>query len=403
MFNYAKLVQSGYSKFNFYDDGLSSLVKAIAHIPTEFRAKLLHQHPSINSAVASINGLLTYYFNEDAPSVTEYAFSPPKGNKVSVGTFYLAFNHTETTIDLGVYQGTSILLQSGEGCYLNLGLCGVSFAFKDTNILQIIIHSALDTLGYFSDSKEILLQTKPQERDRLSSNIFQNELNLTTFLSQGYATNQLSRQYADELLQWIKSEHFIPVHQNHIDQSCGYSNRFISKHSMFKPQKIKTKYSHLVHSVNDLCAPLLHGRPNPNGDNLSIFVGTQNYFMDLHSDCSDGSPVITIIYLSDEKINEQDGGHISSARMKLDPQKNTLVWDHTEIKKLPKHGFALHINNSTPKFHHQAHKVLSKKYRWSVIINSSMLTNPTWNINFDEKTGTFEHRSFELGNPSQNK
>lgn len=390
------VLENGYAVGHLKDSSLNLLLPSFEQVPCEMLSGILSSNPELTEIKEQLQPLLSYYYNEDNEALVSYSFATPKGEKVSVGAMYIAYNHTDLTTEVATIGKNSIRLGKDEYLMLNLGQIGLEYTLKETSLLQIVIHSSLDSIGFASGSP---LKQECLHQHSSGNEVYELPLNINEFLTQGVAVNRVVPVVANELLQLVKREHFVSVTQNELDACCEYSDRFISKHSMFKPQAIKSQYADLVTATTEVSAPVLKNKPNPAGDNLSVFMASTGHFMDLHSDCSDGSPIITIIYLSDDEFVESDGGQVSVSTMGF-VEEGSLGRLEMRLKAEPKHGLAVHLNNSTPQFHHEVHKILSSKYRYSIIINSAMLTNPIWDVDFDEEVGRVDTETLTLDDPS---
>ena len=394
-----ELHQKGYVKIPFQDICLEAMLSILDPSDKEGVQAILGAQLSLDFKESLLSTFLDFYYNSDNPAITEFAFETPSSDLISVGTIYFAVNYTDKDVLVADYEGDKVTLKPFELCLMNLGLAGIGFDLKITSLLQGVIHSSLDEINYFQGG-EPLSQDSIRDIETVQPNIFENTINFNTWVDLGFAVNSVKPEYADHLRSLVKKEHYKSVEQNQLDEYCGYADRFISKHSFFKPRAIKAQYQDLLDEVNQLATPILINKPNPNGDNLSVFAATKGHFMDSHADCADGSPLITIVYLSDDEFGEGDGGDISSARVDICPETKRLVERAVkDAKAPPKHGFAIHVNNSDIRFVHEVHEILSEKFRYSIIMNSSMLTNPNWEKDFEEIEGHFETDTSKLDKP----
>lgn len=133
---------------------------------------------------------------------------------------------------------------------------------------------------------------------------------------------------------------------------------------------------------------LLSNKPNPNGDNISIYKAPVGHYMQAHSDCADSSPLIAMIYLRDEDWDESNGGCVVIREAVFDSCGGRVVdSSKSEVRVAPKHGTVVFLNNTTPCYTHEVERVLSG-VRYSYIFNLSMLTNPSWSKDFDDTDGS---------------
>lgn len=338
------------------------------------------------------------FYNRDNKPVIEYSLSTPKSDKISVGTIFFAINHTEEDVRIGMYHDIEMILPPNRMIFLNLGLSGISFELDETSLLQGVIHSSIDEIDYFSGDKT-LRQGKMTNQTPKEGSMLVDVFDAGNWVHNGFAVNHISKQDADALLELVKQEHFQSVAQVDIDLPIGYSDRFISKHSMYKPQEIKPQFQKLLNDINELACEILENKTNPAGHNLSVFSATTGHYMDLHTDCADGSPLISILYLNDNEFEDEDGGQISSVFTKFN-ELGSIEATEMLVKTPPKHGLIVQANNSNPHFAHEVHKILSDKFRYSIIINSAMLTNPKWHVEFEEKAGFYDTNTEILDLPN---
>lgn len=391
------LVEYGVATFHYTDTGLRDMVDFIQLFDSESLSNFM-ETTGVNIAGDHLRDYLKYYFNDDNHSETIYSFKAPSSKLISSGTLLFAFNHTDEPLLVAKFNGSDITLSPDHGVILNLGLSGVPFELKESGVLQGVIHSKLDGINYFQDG-EPLSQEELAPHD-VPRKFYLNQIDLNSWVKDGCALNSLNPDCAKQLLEDIKNEHFQAVTQNDMDQYCGYGERYISKHSMYKPRSIKPCFQEILDETSLLAAPILANKPNPNGHNLTAFCGIKGHFMDTHSDCADASPIITIIYLSDEQFGAEDGGSVVAHKMAFNADVRKVRSVEEVAKCSPNQGAVIHINNTNVKFAHQVHGVLSERYRYSIVINHSMLTNPSWDIDFDEKPRYFDKNPEKLELPN---
>ncbi|MEP8041724.1 hypothetical protein ABJY94_19020 [Vibrio parahaemolyticus] len=394
------LVKDGFAITNFDSLYLNELIDAVSDLPSEIASQFYSGAfiPEYSPAAEYIK----YYFNEDNPAKTDFSTTSPLGDMVSVGAIYFLFNTSATEVNALSFGGKDICLPSGQVLFVNIGLIGLNVDFTNNNsngLLQGVIHSQLDGLLFFENNHKPL-KVKNGYYSSTSNVSELGEFDYEKFCLKGYSESRVSSEVADSLLSLVKSEHFLGVEQSELDSYKGYSKRFISKHSMYRPTKIKESYTQLVRTLKESFKQLLEVYPNPKGDNLSVFFAPRGHYMDLHADCSDGSPIISMIYLSDDEFLDCDGGQVSLNTVLPNHANGSMDKDACEAVFSPSHGLIVHINNSNIRFAHQVHEVLSDKFRYSVIVNLSMLTNPDWDYDFDEVAGKFEEGVVVLGEPS---
>ncbi|MCY9865117.1 hypothetical protein OTK49_21595 [Vibrio coralliirubri] len=388
--------QNGYAVVGFHHDGLSELLDATNAMGAELAQPIFSALVDFDSS--PIAAFLSYYYNEDNQKVVAFMSSSPNLNKVSVGSVYFCFNSTEQYLPFASLNGETITVAPNNVLFVNIGLVGIGFDILQTNgLLQGVIHSSIDTLSY--SPVESCAASLPRIDIELHSDVLKGHFDIKTFMEHGYATSTISKELADQLLTSVKAEHFISVEQNALDEYCDYSKRYISKHSMFKPTQIKHPFSVMLGEINQFLKPLMERYPNPKGDNVSVFAASKGHFMDLHADNADGSPIICIIYLADEIFTPEDGGQISSSRCFMNEDTHKLERQNLDAMVSPNHGIVAYVNNSSAKFGHEVHEILSEKYRYSIIHNFAMLTNPDWNHEFDERSGEFEENTLALEEP----
>lgn len=388
--------QNGYAVVEFRHDGLSELLDTTAALGVELTQPIFSALVDFDSS--PISNFLNYHYNEDNKKNVAFMSSSPNLNKVSVGAVYFCFNSTDRHLPLVILNGETITVAPNNVLFINIGLVGISLEVLQTNgFLQGVIHSSIDSLDY--SPVESCATSLPRIDAGLKSEVLQGHFDIKMFMEHGYATNTISKELADQLLASVKNEHFISVEQNTLDEYCDYSKRYISKHSMYKPTQIKYPFSKMLAELNRFLKPLLERYPNPKGDNVSVFAASKGHFMDLHADCADGSPIICIIYLADEIFTPADGGQISSSRCFMNEDTNKLERQNLDAMVSPNHGIVAYVNNSSAKFGHEVHEILSEKYRYSIIHNFAMLTNPDWHHEFDERSGEFEENTLILEEP----
>ncbi|MBU2896103.1 hypothetical protein [Vibrio hepatarius] len=394
------LIKDGVAITSFDSLCLSELIDAVGDLPSQTASQIYSG--AFIPEYSPVSEYAKYYFNEDNPAKTDFSITSPLGDKVSVGAIYFLFNTSTIEVNALSLVGKDIYVPCGKVLFVNIGLIGlnVDFTNNDSNgLLQGVIHSELDGLSFFENNNRPLKVTN-RYCSSTSKNSGLGEFDFEKFCLKGYSESRVSSEIVDSLLSLVKGEHFLGVEQSELDSYKGYSKRFISKHSMYRPTKIKDSYIKLVRTLKESFKQTLDSYPNPKGDNLSVFFAPRSHYMDLHADCSDGSPIISMIYLSDDEFLDCDGGQVSLNTVLPNPVSGSMEKDTCEAVFNPSHGLIVHINNSNIRFAHQVHEVLSDKFRYSVIVNLSMLTNPDWDYEFNEVAGKFEEGVVVLGEPS---
>lgn len=394
------LIKDGFAITNFDSLYLSELMDVVSNLPSEVASQFYSG--AFIPEYSPVAEYIKYYFNEDNPAKTDFSITSPMGDMVSVGVIYFLFNTSATEINALSLGGKDIYVPSNQALFVNIGLIGlnVDFTNNDSNgLLQGVIHSQLDGLSFFENNSHPL-KVKGGYYSSVSNISELGEFDFEKFCLKGYSESRISSEVADRFLLLVKGEHFLGVEQSELDSYKGYSKRFISKHSMYRPTKIKDPYIQLVRTLKESFKKILEVYPSPKGDNLSVFFAPRGHYMDLHADCSDGSPIISMIYLSDDEFSDCDGGQVSLNTVLPNLESGSMDKDTCEAVFNPSHGLIVHINNSNIRFAHQVHEVLSDKFRYSIIVNLSMLTNPDWDYDFDEVAGKFEEGVVVLGDPS---
>ncbi len=393
--------QEGWHFHDFRDEGFVDSVQALREIDEQ----LLFDSFKVNGLeaqfVEQLSPVIGKYFCDDNPYRLDYSFDGIRGTEFSVGTIVYVFNVTTDSIDIGGYAGKKLVLLPCEFVVLNLGLVSSCFELNTEDCLTVCIHSDLDGIEYFGTSSPFANQLPLPVRSSPPT-LFNEPVNFERWAEQGFCVTSLNCKLADSLRDELVSETFQKVDPQ-LTGDKKYAARYISKHSLYKPREIREVYRSLLSSVRDELAPILCGKPNPHGDNVSLFSAPRGHYMEAHSDCADASPVIVIIYLRDELWVAGDGGEVDLSQVEL-VDSCVVKNDRVEPTRLiPQHGAVVILNNTSPKFQHRVEKVMSDSKRYSIILNFGMLTNPDWNVEFEERSGEYIEESITLSDPTDRK
>lgn len=393
-----RLFSRGSCFHDFRDDGFVESVEAMRSVGDELLFGSFSGNGIEERLIGELSPLLNRYFCDDNAYRIEYSFDGIRGSVFSVGTIAYLINTTSEVVEVGEFSNSKITLLPSELVILNLGLAGVPFDLDSEGILSAVIHSEIDGLNYFDKTAPKAVQkVLPFPVD--AANVFLDDLNFDDWVNNGFTMAKCAPLVSDALRDLLVQETFQKVDPQHSGDK-KYAARYISKHSLFKPLVHKPEFAAFRDSLRSLFRPVLEAKPNPYGDNISLFSAPKAHFMEAHSDCADASPVIVIVYLRDEPWEETDGGLVSVIRAKIDGSKVVRDERFSPVSMAPEHGSVIVLNNTSPKFQHQVSEVLSDRKRYSIIFNLSMLTNPQWDVDFEERAGEYIQESMTLSDPT---
>ncbi len=204
-----------------------------------------------------------------------------------------------------------------------------------------------------------------------------NAINLEEFFSRGFSVSELDPRVSAELLKvaedcdffqpdgtnnpreatWEDSDKKLPLYNNPPDKYKGFGKMF-SRHPYF---------SWFTELYGDF-----------NHTNIMLQLCEKGQEMSWHWDLFDAVPVVNMIYLSPDDIEDCDGGGFEVGRCSINKSSGTIDYDR-EIEKLasiiPKHGTVVTINNTNPLFCHKVSKMLADKKRYTMIVQMGYKEN----------------------------
>ena len=381
------ILKVGYTVVDYPLDGISEVCQAMGGLGEEALVSFFSDHEIKDEVVKGLSPLHRFHYCDENKLESFTTFTNIDTRLIAVGTFLVVFNSRGEKLALGEFDSNCIELGVNQFAVFNLGLSGIGFSIDCTGLLQYVIHSSIsggDCLAGDEDSCCRLHQDPLYTKVVHDKELFLNSIDMSKWVRDGAATTWLQSDIADDLLASLKKEEFQSVNSSGGGDK-DYGSRFIAKQSLFKPRELRDEHRVIVGKLRSLFSEVLSNKPNPCGDNVSLFEAPVGHYMEAHSDCGDASPIIIIIYVRDDKWKQSSGGCVVSRKALFDKDLNRVNDpDCGAIKVSPKHGRVVVLNNTSARFTHEVEEVLGG-VRCSFIFNLSMLTNPDWNHDYEGK------------------
>ncbi len=389
-----RLLKKGFCITDYALDGVPELCE-MAGVLGDAVIGSLSEHPVKHDTLDGLKPILRFHYNDENTYKVITSLNSIKMDKIGVGSFLLVVNSVGEDVSLGLFRGEKVVLRPNQVAIFNVGLSGIEFQLETDGLLKYLVYSEISGVEpEIACGDSSFSQSTFSKMSVCANGLFHDAVDLERWIEDGVVTARLMPDVANALLESLQREEFQSVN------SAGggdkdYGNRFIAKQSLFKPRELRRDHLEVVNKLRDAFSEVLSNKPNPSGDNVSLFEAPIGHYMESHSDCGDASPIIILFYLRDTPWVESDGGCIVSKKMMFDDLGRRVVDDSEEpIRVSPEHGQVVIVNNTSALFTHQVEEVLSG-VRYSFIFNLSMLTNPSWDVEYEGKDfGELEMNDF---------